>query len=485
MAEHIAMSGTPNQGIKKAMEAIANGEFVGDCRHPQPGDNIKVMQLSDAIKVGDKAFIQPIADAGTPIDKNIDITFRADGQTMKAQVAVQVSDPEVDKVVEQNAEQAAANEDIAGLRKIQEEDNPNPEITSGTMKFKVNDNGNPTAIIDSPELKEAALPIDKIDEVDKINDKKIAEQGRIQARQIDLSDEEAENIAQILIEYRNNKSMNVYAAMCFSLKQRINQICFESGVPLSNANQVAKFMMDQFLSSASEEEEFIDIERTLEETMKMPSMIDIYMEHVNETMHSRLPAMAEAIREENPEQADKLMEVCEQYNAAFLFSRLRDMYDSSARIRKIVRKQYMPEDVARLGLELNHLNSKTKFKMPDCSSIISIVRNIVEHNCKDSGLDNADVCKFCALAFSAMSTLNLSDIVDCSYVYYTLKNISMMAYLGDGLTDFSAELISNMRITMYYIRIREDEFNEQHKNDNADTGRKQKRSVRKRAEKRR
>ena len=61
MAEQIGISGNPNPGMRAFKEAIANGELVGDSRHPKPGDKIKIMQVSDSIKAVEKYVIKPAA----------------------------------------------------------------------------------------------------------------------------------------------------------------------------------------------------------------------------------------------------------------------------------------------------------------------------------------------------------------------------------------------------------------------------------------
>src|SRR5699024_7686981 len=110
-----------------------------------------------------------------------------------------------------------------------------------------------------------------------------------------------------------------------------------------------------------------------------------------------------------------------------------------------------------LADEANFHNSRTKFKMPDCSVIPSVLKNIMaerENKCDAISIPEwreQYVNKFCMLLFMSASYLDLNDINDAAFYYYSIKNLSMMAYLGDKMSDFSAELISNVYITMLYI----------------------------------
>ena len=139
------------------------------------------------------------------------------------------------------------------------------------------------------------------------------------------------------------------------------------------------------------------------------------------------------------------------------------MYDTNARLRKACRRDASDHAVKKAAEYANFLNDKTNFKMPDSTTIPNIVRNIMS----DYGYNKDDISlalsinKFCILLFNSAGFLNLEDINDAAFYYYMIKNISMMAYLGDKKSDFSAELISNINITMHYISLREVEFYEQ------------------------
>lgn len=389
------------------------------------------------------------------------------------------------KLVDEAKDTAAKNEDITHLREIMETESENKEDTSATVTYAVGPNGKPdfsSPVANNGELKEADLALDEIDKLNEVNEQNLTDSvvNGDTAKMFELTDEEAENVAKILILYRNNKKMNVYREMIPSMKARVTSLCLQSGIPLDQAGNVARYMMDQFLSTASADEEFIDIEKTIERTMKIPSMIDLYMEHINDTMDVKLPAMAEAMKETEPEKAAKLLEIRDQYNAAFLFSRLREMYDTNSRLRKACRRDFSDAAVNKAANNTNYFNSKTNFKMPDCTNIPGIIRNVMFEKGYDTRNDvqvQAAINKFCILLFESASYLKLDELNDAAFYYYMIKNISMMAYLGDKKSDFSAELISNINITMHYISLREAEFYEQNGNKRPE---KCKRSVRNR-----
>ena len=360
------------------------------------------------------------------------------------------------------------NEDISHLRETIESKpeviNHDPTMTSEVATFRVREDGKPdlsSPVVGNGELKEADLGIDEIDKLDEVNEKNTEESVKNNPM-FDLTDEEALNISQIIIEYkqsRNKTHFPAYSKMIRSMQSKINALCLQMGTPLQEAPLVARYVVEQFYNNASASQEFIDIEKSIERVMKIPSMVDIYVEHANETIDKKLPALAEKYAERDPEKAAMLLKVRDQYNSAFLFDRLRQFYDTNASIRKAVRKNWDHKDVARLAANANYYNSMTKFKMPDCTAIPGIIANMMEIRgySKQDPTNLMMINKFCVLMFASAPYLDLHDLLDASFYYYMIKNISMLAYVGEKLSDFSEELISNINITIGYIAYREAE----------------------------
>ena len=384
---------------------------------------------------------------------------------------------EIEELVNAAKENAEKNEDISHLREIienkEEVINHDPTMTSETATFRVRPDGTPdlsSPIVGDGQLKEADLGIDELDKLNDINDEN-TEEAIKNNPMFELTDEEALNISQIVIEYKNSSNKSkfpAYSKMISSMQSKINKLCFQMNTPLQEAPLVARYVIEQFYKSASETEEFIDIEKSIEKVMKIPSMVDIYMDHVNETMDKKLPALAEEYAKRDPEKAKALLDIKNQYNSSYLFDRLREMYNTNASIRKKVRKNWDHNDVAKLALEANYFYSMTKFKMPDCTSIPSIIENMMEHYgySKNDPNNIMMINKFCVLLFACVPYLDLHDLSDASFYYYSIKNISMMAYVGEKLSEFSEELISNINITIDYIAFREAWMQNGKKNNN-------------------
>ena len=128
--------------------------------------------------------------------------------------------------------------------------------------------------------------------------------------------------------------------------------------------------------------------------------------------------------------------------------------------------------------QVNFINQDTKFKMPDARVVVQVLTKVLLEE-EDSDFSEADVFKFCALLFKGIDKYREDNIVNASYIYYLLKNITMLSYSNDKARgSYSAELISNIKTTIYYIRVKEAEFNALNKSNKDDH--RNKRSRRKR-----
>ena len=135
---------------------------------------------------------------------------------------------------------------------------------------------------------------------------------------------------------------------------------------------------------------------------------------------------------------------------------MRDLYDTHSSVRKEVRKRYSIEDITKKCSTVNTINDRTKFKMPDSTKLLGVLSTLFQN---DKEIHPSDICKFVTLVLESVFYIDIHSVVDNSYLYYLFKNITMLSYVGDKLSDFSAELISNIKITIFYIRLKEEEVN--------------------------
>lgn len=386
------------------------------------------------------------------------------------------TESDLDKMVQMAKEVAEENEDIESVRKAEERTEEErmslettdaievdglPEgVTAAEREFAMDPSGKPIFTKEGHELPTADIPIESVDDLDQFNDREFEEKFMENTKSIhNLSDEDAIALLDILTAYRRDKSINVYAKLPDTIKNQVKEICMSANVPMTNANSVARMMMDEMISETATDQTFIDFEKSLNAAMKIPSLIDLYEEHMNDTMNVKLPAMADAIEKEDPTKAKMLRDIAVRYDWARDYSFTRDMYESTARYRKYVRKNYTKWK--EYADNLNYANNDSKFRMPDATTLYPILIKQIAND-DENDIMAFEVEKFLTLILSTCDNLNNHDVLDAAYIYYLLKDITMLSYVNEDSSQaadtFSAELISNIKALIYYIRAKEVEF---------------------------
>ena len=281
----------------------------------------------------------------------------------------------------------------------------------------------------------------------------------------DLPDEEMIDFCQLINEYRKDKSSipNVYYRMPESVKRIIQSVGVEQGVPWTEYNRVARMFMDELISQAELDDIFVDFERSLNEALKIPTLSDMYSEHTKEVMDVKIPEIIEKIKDTEPENAKTLERIRDEFHDAYSLKRLKEHFNENARTRKLMRRDY--EKVLRFCDEFNLMNTRSKFKMPDCRSIVpALDRVLIEEELPDDSriiemdITEKDVSKFIVLFCRSCMNMNADDIFDAAYMYYALKNITMLNLTNETKTPFAAELINNICDIIEFVREEEDKF---------------------------
>lgn len=373
------------------------------------------------------------------------------------------NDSNLDMVYDELLNIANNNEDIQNIRNLHERAEnyvPDVGVKEATASFNIDENSMPIYAAESTEVLKEASDVDlmNVKEIDDINEKNLINSINNKIQEEGLSDKEANAILDAILTYRRDPKANVFNMLPLSMKTVINNICANNNIPITQRNSVAKTMLDQILKEAEQDQEFVDIDKALDKAMRIPSLIDVYNDYSVETMDEKIPAMADAIRETDPERAEMLEEVNRRFNYAINYAELKEQFDNKASIRKAMRRDYLKwHKMAEL---VNFINQDTEFKMPDAKMLGGILSKVLLEE-ENTDIEEKDVFKFLVLVFKSIDKYrDQTNILNAAYIYYLLKNIMMLNYVNDKAKgSFSVELISNIKTMIYYIRVREAEFN--------------------------
>lgn len=371
-----------------------------------------------------------------------------------------LSNEDLNSIVEEAAKNADDNDDITRVREISKEAMeyvPEEELPSRTEEFQVGLDGKPMyAKPGEHTLNETDLDLMEAINggLEKENEERFANnvENNIKSN-FNLSDEDANKLLDCLMTYKRDQNVNIYKMLPSSIRATIDNICAENDIGILERNNVAKMFITEFISEAETDKAFIDFEKALDRAMRIPSVVDMYNSHLEDTIDKKLPIMADAIEKEDPEKAKMLREVAERFNWSITYSDMLKQYDESSAIRKAVRKKY--KDWVKHAELVNFINKDTDFKMPDACSVGDILFNAIIKD-TDNDITEEEIAKFLTLLYKSIDKYRENTVVNASYIYYLLKNIMMISYTNEKTkTSFSGELIGNIKMVIYYIRSKE------------------------------
>ena len=304
----------------------------------------------------------------------------------------------------------------------------------------------------------------------------------------DLNEDEAMAVLDAINALRKDPKASVYKLLPPSIKNIVHDLAFKNNIPFSGYNMIARELLNEFMSDASVDAAFVDLEEALDEALKIPSIVDLYTEHTMSVMNENIPKIIEEIKDTEPEKAEKLAKVRESFQKAYTFAFAKEEYENKGIVRKAVRK-YERELTTCLE-NYNFRNSKNNFKMNDATELPLVLAQILIEEPElvvtsytedgkeiperfkkvyDMNITDVDIAKFCIAICKPCDTLDPHNIIDASYMYYLVKNIITLKHTKEAKTEFAAELINNICEFIAFIRTKEAEFYAANNNESKQT----------------
>lgn len=299
--------------------------------------------------------------------------------------------------------------------------------------------------------------------------------------EFDMSDEETLKLLDLVQKFSKDEKYPVYAEMPEPMKNMVRQIAMANQMPASQYNVIARTLLSQFMQDLNMDDLMKDFQKSLDEALNIPSIVDLYSDHTRDVMDKIIPEAIVSIREESPEKADMLEKIREAFHKGYDFSFAKEMYENNSRLRKSIRRN----ECSRAINEFNLRSDRNQFKMPDAMDLPAVLAQIlidepimvVDMHKKNNEeppamyekLYNAkytfdDIIKFCILVLKSTENMDPRDIIDSAYCYYMLKNIIVLKHTQEAKTEFSVELINNICDTIAFIRDKEAEFDAKRSN---------------------
>ena len=293
----------------------------------------------------------------------------------------------------------------------------------------------------------------------------------------DVSEEEAMQMLYTLNQAKENPNYPVYNNLPESIKTLIKQFASENNIPFSSINDLARYIISEMISDNKLDKAFEGVEDALEDALSMPSITDLYSEHMKNIIENKIPETVEAIKDTDPDKAESLLRIKEEFINSYNFSTVINTYENNSRLRKLVRRYETEYNNTISTFNMKAINSDLKMpnikkmeiilfnlliREPLQASIIAMESNesVPEEYQKliDLKIEEKDIKKFCILICRSCDSRDPHNVFDAAYMYYIIKNIVSLELAREAKTDFARELISNICKVIIFIREKEAEF---------------------------
>lgn len=360
-----------------------------------------------------------------------------------------LTDEQLDTVVEELAENLSADDKL--IRDIIEnEATPNAELESEIVNVSVDNDTGELKYMDQNRdpLKNTDLPVSDIatGELEKKNDELSKEALEDAVNSHDLNDEEAQQFISVLLKYQSGIKFNIYEEIPDPIKKYVDsfvQAAAREGKQVTK-NQVAKFLLDEFISETRSNKEFVDFQSAIEKELQIPSITDLYTEHIREIMEGKLLESADNLEAEYPDKAKALRDISSMFTDSYQFGIMKSTLVNNKKARNKIRES--EKEYNKYCNAFNARNMSTIVKINDVFMVAKTLNRVLPD---DISLE--DIKKFVVLFCKTCEQLDVTNTVHCSYMYYTIKNIISLDYAAEAKTEFSQTLINNIIDTIKYI----------------------------------
>lgn len=228
----------------------------------------------------------------------------------------------------------------------------------------------------------------------------------------DINDDDALKLMQMIDQYKNGKTTNLYDNLPIAIQKIADGLRMEAaGVMKTSKDSAAKILLDNIINDAKFAKAIDEYQAEMSDLLLES---DINFKKIIEGSINEVFDNIDKIREENPDVADKIVQIREAFNDAASFRRLYEYLD------KVKMKQFL-KNVERFNYQCDYFDRKTinKFdvRVPRISQATEILHSLL------SDYDLKEIKKFITLLIMSIQQTSMDDVVDVAYVYRLVGNI--------------------------------------------------------------
>ena len=273
-----------------------------------------------------------------------------------------------------------------------------------------------------------------------------------------LTEEDANKLLDLALEFRLNKDMEVYESMPMAVKSIVMGYTVDNGGTKVHYNRNAKEILENFLNLVEDHlglnKLMIEINESIEEakaeigllTDEVPNSID----SIREVMEVDNLKTADRIAEEYPERAANLRDMSAGFTDAYMYESLLEFLKKNRKARNKVLADR--DSYNKFCKEYDSARERLDYNTSDLDSI----RLILLDKCKDGDLPSDvtedDIKDFLILIAKFSINLDTRQFANKVLFVYTNQHLRGLKVTGNEHSDLSMTLLYNIYTAIEALR---------------------------------
>lgn len=366
-----------------------------------------------------------------------------------------LSDEDVDTIIDTLSENVS--EDIKHLREIKGSDNSypyntinKPELMEGEALMEINPITGEQKIIGTgveaqPKAEVSVSNIVDGEDVNILDSATINEETIKKLDEMGMSEEDTLKLTNVIMRKVKGEKFSIYKELPQSVKNMVRSMCGSNNI--NQLQACSEIVIDQFISELKIEQEFIDFQDTLKKEMNIPDLMDMYGDYLKESMEVKLLEKANELDATEPEKAQLLREISAAYSDSYtLVRQLKVFYNNEKECRRLD-KELKKYD--RYCTDFNYKYKNSKFKINDIKLVAHTLDRLF-----NGEVSIATIKKFVILLCRITRNMDSSNVVEHSFMYYSVKNILSLDYI-DINSELYITLKNNIKVILDLIEKKE------------------------------
>lgn len=366
-----------------------------------------------------------------------------------------LKDKEIDEIVD--VLEKNKPEEVEKLNEISNIDNTKENIEEGIGCVTIDPQSGVQSGLVSADIPLYEINKDKsiTDLINKDSDEESLKKAILNtSKDASISDEATYKILNIILKLKNGENIpNLYNELPEEIKTQVQKLAIESGI---STNNMAKMVMETFISQVNIDKEIIDFQTAMNNTLDIPDILDMYTEHIRDTMEIKTLESADRLEEGGEkDKANLLRQVSKAFTDSYTFTSLLNFLYTDKKAKKRIDKDV--KDYKNFCWSFDYNNQNSRFAINSSYDILPTLERLFE---EDESITSDDIKKFVILFCKRCEGLNCNDVVDAAYMYYSIKNIITLNYIEELKTDFSKTILNNVKSVILAILEEEENHNE-------------------------